>query len=138
MAPVGHTASHQVHQPQFPVSMKAITFPTRTNDLQEHTVMQRPHPLHLSWSITGISDMLFNSIQNHLKSRGTYLYVTFVSLNHPCPFFQGFLVCNHYAVMLQPDYLLILQFFERPAYHLPRSSGHSCHLLLCQPGLSRT
>ena len=68
MAPVGHTASHQVHQPQFPVSMKAMTFPTSTNDLQEHTVIHRPHPLHLSWSITGISDILFNSIQNILRA----------------------------------------------------------------------
>ena len=131
MAPVGHTASHHVHQPQSPVLTKLMTFPNSTNDLQEHTLIHRPHPLHLSWSITGISDILLNSIQEHVKSRYPYLSVTFVSLNHPSPFFQGFFITDHYTVMLQPDYPFILQFLERPADHLTGGSCHSRHLLLC-------
>lgn len=60
-APVAHTSSQSVHQPQLATSITVTVFPVIARAPHLQTVTHRPHPSHLSASKIGMIDNLIAS-----------------------------------------------------------------------------
>src|SRR4030042_4623720 len=66
MAPLGHTSSQRVHQPQLFTSWTMTAFPINTRAPQLQILTHSPHPWHLSLSIIGMSFIFY--LPHHLYS----------------------------------------------------------------------